>query len=33
MCDKLEYACCIHNFAYVSYVFHDIDADSFNTTV
>ena len=23
--DKLEYVCCFHNFAYVSYVFYDVD--------
>ena len=29
--DKLEYVCCLHNTSYVSYIFHDVDADTFNT--
>ena len=29
--DKLEYVCCF--CSYVSHIFHDVDADTFNTTV
>ena len=29
--DKLEYVCYLRNFVYVSYVFHDVDTNTFDS--